>query len=254
VNIELFDLSGKIALITGGSQGLGFAIARGLGQAGATLVLNGRDEEKLNRAVSTLSKEGLTAHASLFDVRDGNQIQKKINEAERKIGPIQILINNAAIQRIGPLETTEETAWKELIDTNLTAVFLTTKQVVRGMIQRRSGKIVNICSLTIERSRPTLGPYAASKGGVKMLTKAMAVDWAKYNIQANGIASGYFVTEMMIPAKDPSFHDWVRSRTPMGRWGDPPDLVGAAVFLASRASDFITGQIINVDGGFSANL
>jgi gluconate 5-dehydrogenase len=254
VNIELFDLSGKIALITGGSQGLGFAIARGLGQAGATLVLNGRDEEKLNRAVSTLSKEGLTAHASLFDVRDRNQIQKKINEAERKIGPIQILINNAAIQRIGPLETTEETAWKELIDTNLTAVFLTTKQVVRGMIQRRSGKIVNICSLTIERSRPTLGPYAASKGGVKMLTKAMAVDWAKYNIQANGIASGYFVTEMMIPAKDPSFHDWVRSRTPMGRWGDPPDLVGAAVFLASRASDFITGQIINVDGGFSANL
>ena len=254
MNIELFDLSGKIALITGGSQGLGFVIARGLGQAGATLVLNGRNEEKLERAVSTLSIEGLTAHASLFDVRDGNQIQQKINEVERKIGPIQILINNAAIQRIGPLETTEESAWKELIDTNLTAVFLTTKQVVQGMIQRRSGKIINICSLTIERSRPTLGPYAASKGGVKMLTKAMAVDWAKYDIQVNGIAPGYFITAMMIPAKDPNFHEWVRSRTPMGRWGDPPELVGAAVFLASRASDFITGQIINVDGGFSANL
>jgi gluconate 5-dehydrogenase len=231
-----------------------FAIARGLGQAGAILVLNGRNEEKLERAVSTLLKEGLTVHASLFDVRDENLIQQKITGVEREIGPIHILVNNAAIQRIGPLETTEESAWKELIDTNLTAVFLTTKQAVQGMIQRRSGKIINICSLTIERSRPTLGPYAASKGGVKLLTKAMAVDWAKYNIQVNGIAPGYFITAMMTPAKDPNFHDWVRSRTPMGRWGDPSELVGAAVFLASRASDFITGQIINVDGGFSANL
>ena len=251
---RLFDLSGRIALITGATQGLGFAIARGLGQAGATLVLNGRNAEKLDKAVSTLSKEGLTAHGSLFDVRDSNQIKQKIAEVERKIGPIDVLVNNAGIQRIGPLETAEESVWRDIIDTNLTAVFLATKQVVQGMIQRKSGKIINMCSQTSERSRPTLGPYAASKGGLKMLTKAMAVDWAKYNIQVNGIAPGYFLTAMMTPAKDPSFHDWVRSRTPMGRWGDPPELVGAAIFLASRASDFVTGQIINVDGGLSANI
>ena len=251
---KLFDLSGRTALLTGATQGLGFAIARGLGEAGATLVLNGRNAEKLEKAVSTLSREGLTVHSSLFDVRDSHQIQQKITEVEHEIGPIDILVNNAGVQRIGPLETTEESAWKDLIETNLTAVFLTTKQVVQGMIQRKSGKIINICSLSSERSRPTLGPYAASKGGLKMLTKAMAVDWAKYNIQVNGIGPGYFLTAMMTPAKDPSFHDWVRSRTPMGRWGDPPELVGVAVFLASRASDFVTGQIINVDGGLSANL
>jgi gluconate 5-dehydrogenase len=251
---KLFDLSGRIALITGASQGLGFAIARGLGQAGATIVLNGRNAEKLEKAVSMLSKEDLAVHGSLFDIRDKDQILQKITEVEREIGPIEILVNNAGVQRIGPLETTEESAWKDLIDTNLTAVFLVTKQVVQGMIERKSGKIINICSLSSERSRPTLGPYAASKGGLKMLTKAMAVDWGKYNIQVNGIGPGYFLTAMMTPAKDPSFHDWVRSRTPMGRWGDPPELVGAAVFLASRASDFVTGQIINVDGGLSANL
>jgi gluconate 5-dehydrogenase len=247
-------LSGKIALITGAYQGLGFAIARGLGQAGAIIVLNGRNAEKLEKAVSTLSKEGITVHGSLFDVRDKDQIQQKITEVEREIGPIDILVNNAAIQRIGSLETTDESAWKDLIDTNLTAVFLVSKQVVQGMIKRKSGKIINICSLSSERSRPTLGPYAASKGGLKMLTKAMAVDWGKYNIQVNGIGPGYFLTAMMTPAKDPNFITWVNSRTPIGRWGDPPELVGAAVFLASRASEFVTGQIINVDGGLSANL
>lgn len=216
---QLFDLSGRIALITGATQGLGFAMARGLGEAGAILVLNGRNEEKLERAVSTLSKEGLSVHPSLFDVRDESQIKEKIAEVERKIGPIDILVNNAGAQRIGPLETAEASAWREVIDTNLTAVFLTTKQVVQGMIQRNSGKIINICSETSERTRLTLGPYAASKGGLKMLTLAMAVDWAKYNIQVNGIGPGYFITAMMAPAKDPSFHDWVRSRTPMGRWG-----------------------------------
>jgi gluconate 5-dehydrogenase len=251
---KMFDLKGRIALVTGAYQGLGFAIARGLGQAGATIVLNGRSAEKLEQAVSTLSKEGLTVHGSLFDVRDKKQIQQKTAEVERVIGPIDILVNNAGVQRIGPLETTDESAWKDLIDTNLTAVFLVTQQVVQGMIKRQSGKIINICSLSSERSRPTLGPYAASKGGVKMLTKAMAVDWGKYNIQVNGIGPGYFLTAMMTPAKDPNFIAWVKSRTPMGRWGDPPELVGTAVFLASRASDFVTGQIINVDGGLSANL
>jgi gluconate 5-dehydrogenase len=251
---KLFDLSGRIALLTGATQGLGFAIARGLGETGATVVLNGRNEEKLEKAVSTLAKEGITVSPSLFDVRDENQIREKIREVESNVGPIHILVNNAGVQSIGPLETAETSAWREVIDTNLTAAFLTTKEVVQGMIRRKSGKIINICSETSERTRPTLGPYAASKGGLKMLTLAMAVDWAKYNIQVNGIGPGYFLTAMMIPAKDPGFEDWVRSRTPMGRWGDPSELAGTAVFLASRASDFVTGQIIFVDGGLSANL
>src|SRR4030042_3098680 len=162
---KFFDLSGKIALITGACQGLGFTISGGVGQAGVTLVLNGRNAEKLERAVFTLSKEGLTVHGALFDVRDGKQIKQKITEEEREIGPIGILVNNAGIQRIGPLETTEEWVWKDVIESNLTGVFLTTQEVLRGMIQRKSGKIINICSLTSERSHPTLGPYSASKGG-----------------------------------------------------------------------------------------
>ncbi len=251
---NLFDLTDKIALLTGATQGLGFAIARGLGEAGATIVLNGRNEEKVNNAASTLAKEGIAVHSSVFDVRDEGQIKEKITEVENGIGPIHILVNNAGVQRIGPLETAESSVWREVIETNLTAAFLTTKQVAQGMIRRKAGKIINICSETSERTRPTLGPYAASKGGLKMLTLAMAVDWAKYNIQVNGIGPGYFLTAMMHPAKDPGFREWVESRTPMGRWGNPPELVGTAVFLASRASDFVTGQIIYVDGGLSANL
>ncbi len=251
---HLFDLSGKTALLTGATQGLGFAIAEGLGEAGATIVLNGRNEEKVKNAVSALAKEGIAVHPSIFDVRDEGQIKEKITEVENVIGPIDILVNNAGVQRIGPLETAESSVWREVIETNLTAAFLTTKQVVQGMIRRKVGKIINICSETSERTRPTLGPYAASKGGLKMLTLAMAVDWAKYNIQVNGIGPGYFLTAMMHPAKDPGFREWVVSRTPMGRWGNPPELVGTAVFLASRASDFVTGQIIYVDGGLSANL
>ena len=252
---KLFDLSGRIALLTGATQGLGFAIARGLGEAGATLVLNGRNEEKLEKAISALSKDGLTAHPSLFDVRDENQIKEKITEVESKIGLIDILVNNAGVQRIGPLETAEALVWREVIDTNLTAVFLTTKQVVQGMIRRKSGKIINICSETSERTRPTLGPYAASKGGLKMLTLAMAVDWAKYNIQVNGIGPGFIVTEMnKVLLEDQKFDAMVRSRTPAGRWGEPSDLEGAAIFLASRASDYITGQIIYVEGGLLSAL
>jgi len=247
---SLFDLSGKIALITGSSQGIGFGIARGLGQAGATILLNGRDEEKLGRAVSTLSGEGLNVFGYSFNVTDSNQIDRKISAMEREVGPIDILVNNAAIQRRGPLDTFEESAWREVIETNLTAVFLTTQRVVKGMIDRKSGKIINICSLMSEVSRPTIAPYTASKGGVKMLTKAMAVEWAKYNIQVNGIGPGFIVTEMnKALLEDEKFDAMVRSRTPAGRWGQPSDLAGAAVFLASRSSDYITGHIIYVEGG-----
>jgi len=251
----LFDLTGKIALITGSSQGIGFGIARGLGQAGATIILNGRNAERLNRAVSTLSGEGLKVFGYSFDVSDSNQIDQKISAIEREVGAIDILVNNAGIQRRGPLETIEESVWREVIETNLTAVFLTTKRVVKGMIDRRSGKVINICSLMSEISRPTIAPYTASKGGVKMLTKGMAVEWAKYNIQVNGIGPGFIVTEMnKVLLEDQKFDAMVRSRTPAGRWGEPSDLAGAAIFLASRASDYITGQIIYVEGGILSAL
>jgi len=252
---SLFDLSGKVGLITGSSQGIGFGIARGLGQAGATVVLNGRNEEKLNRAVSTLSQEGLKVFGYSFDVSDSKQIDQKISAIEREVGPVDILVNNAGIQRRGPLETFEESVWREVIETNLTAVFLMSKRVVKGMIDRRSGKIINICSLMSEISRPTIAPYTASKGGVKMLTKAMAVGWAKYNIQVNGIGPGFIVTEMNKPLlEDEKFDAMVRSRTPAGRWGQPSDLAGAAILLASPASDYITGQIIYVEGGILSAL
>lgn len=251
----LFDLTGKIALITGSSQGIGFGIARGLGQAGATIILNGRNEEKLNRAVSTLSSEKLKIYGYSFDVSDSDQIEQKISAIEREVGSIDILVNNAGIQRRGPLETIEESVWREVIETNLTAVFLLSKRVVRGMIDRRSGKIINLCSLMSEITRPTVAPYTASKGGVKMLTKAMAIEWAKYNIQVNGIGPGFIVTELnRAILDDQKFNAMVRSRTPAGRWGEPSDLAGAAIFLASRASDFITGQIIYVEGGLLSAL
>lgn len=251
---HLFELQNKVALITGSSHGLGFSIARGLGQAGTTLVLNGRDEEKLENAVSNLSDEGLSAFGYAFDVTKEKQIQTSISLIEREVGPIQILVNSAGIQKRGPLEQIEESVWREVIDINLTGVFLASKHVAQRMIVRKSGKIINICSLMSEFGRPATGPYTAAKGGVKMLTKAMAVEWAKYNIQVNGIGPGYFITEMTRPlAEDPKFDAWIRSRTPAGRWGDPAELVGTAIYLASSASDYVTGQIIYVDGGiFSA--
>jgi len=255
MSTSLFNLAGKIALVTGSGQGIGFGIARGLGQAGATIILNGRNAERLNRAVSTLSQEGLKVFGYSFDVSNSSQIDQKISAIEREVGPIDILVNNAGIQRRGPLETIEESVWREVIETNLTAVFLTTKRVVKGMIDRRSGKIINICSLMSEISRPTIAPYTASKGAVKMLTKGMAVEWAKYNIQVNGIGPGFIVTEMNKPLlEDQKFDAMVRSRTPAGRWGEPSDLAGAAIFLASRASDYITGQIIYVEGGLLSAL
>lgn len=251
----LFALDGKVALITGSSQGLGFAIARGLGQAGAVIVLNGRDEEKLQRAVTSLKEEGLNAHGYAFDVSDSGQIQARVRQAEKEVGPIHILVNNAGIQHRAPLEAMEESAWRKVIDTNLTAAFLVAREVVQGMIARQSGKIINICSAMSEVGRKTIAPYVASKGGLKMLTKAMAVEWARFNIQANGIGPGYFATELnRALLEDVAFDAWIRSRTPAGRWGDPAELAGTAVYLASSASDFVNGQIIYVDGGLLASL
>ncbi len=251
----LFDLTGKVALITGAGQGLGFTIARGMGQAGATLVLNDVHEGRLTQAVATLRAEGLQVHRSLFDVTRADEIAREIPRVEDEVGPIHILYNNAGIQRRVPLEACEESVFREVLDINVVGVFLVTKQVVTGMIARQVGKIINMCSMMSEVGRPTTAPYTASKGAVKMLTKAMAVEWGKHNIQVNGIGPGYMLSGMgKEVAKDPAFNDWIRSRTPASRWGEPEELVGAAVFLASRASDYVNGHVIYVDGGMLAAL
>ncbi len=255
MTLQLFDLTGKVALITGAAQGIGFAIARGLGQAGARIVLNGRNEERLQRAVSSLTQEGILASGCRFDVAKTAEMRERVQVLEKEVGHIDILVNNAGIQRRSPLEQFDEAVWREVLEINLTGLFLVTQQVVQGMIARKSGKIINICSLMCEASRPTVGAYTAAKGGVKMLTKSMAVEWAKHNIQANGIGPGYILTEMNRPLiDDPKFDAWVRARTPAGQWVEPTELVGTAVFLASRASDFVNGQIIYVDGGILAAL
>ena len=251
----LFDLSGKTALITGSSRGLGHEIARGLGRAGATLILNGRNEETLRKAEHSLREEGLAIHRLQMDILNENQLRKRIPEIEQSSGPIDILVNNAGIQRRGKLEDFDKATWQSVLDTNLTAAFLVSRQVVKGMISRSCGKIINICSLMSEVGRRTTGPYTASKGGLKMLTKAMAVEWGVHNIQVNGIGPGYFLTEMTQPlADDPAFDGWVKDRTPARRWGRPSELIGTAIYLASAASDFVSGQIIYVDGGILASL
>jgi len=255
IGSKLFELTGKVALITGATQGIGLAIARGLAQAGARVVINARNAEKLERAVATLAQEGLTVSGCRFDLLNGAEIRERVAALEQEVGRIDILVNNAGIQRRRPLEQVDEKMWREVLDINLTGLFLVTQQVVQGMIARKSGKIINICSVMSEVSRPNIGAYTASKGGVKQLTKSMAVEWAKHNIQSNGIGPGFTLTEMNRPLiEDQKFNAWVCARTPTGRWADPSELVGTAVFLASRASDFVNGQIIYIDGGMLAAL
>ena len=251
----LFHLEGKNALITGSSRGIGYVLACGIGKAGATVVLNARNRERLSDAHEQIAGKGIRAHSYAFDVTDRAQVKEAVSRIESETGPIDILINNAGINKRGPLEDIEESVWHEVLDTNLTSVFLVTQQIVKGMIQRKQGKIINICSLMSELGRPTTGPYTASKGGVKMLTKAMATEWARYNIQVNGIGPGYFITEMTKPLEaDVDFNAWICKRTPAGRWGDPQELIGPLIFLASEASNFINGQIIYVDGGVLSSL
>ena len=252
---SLFDLSGKTALITGSGQGLGFALARGLAQAGAAIALNGRDEKKLAAAAEVLRGEGARVTTAAFDVTDGAASTKAVARIEGDFGLLDILVNNAGIQRRAPLAEMTEEQWRAVIDTNLTSAFLVARAVVPRMIARGSGKIINICSVMSEVSRPTIGNYAAAKGGLKMLTRAMAVEWAKHGIQSNAIAPGYFVTELnKALVENVEFNKWICGRTPAGRWGQPEELAGAAVFLASRASDFVNGQILTIDGGLLAAL
>jgi gluconate 5-dehydrogenase len=250
---NLFNLTGKIALITGSSQGLGFILAQGLGQAGAAIVLNGREVTKLEAAVEQLKANGLKVAGYPFDVRDETAIINQIQKIEQEVGEIDILVNNAGIQIRAPLENFNADDFRKILDINLTGAFLVTKAVAQGMIGRRAGKIINICSVQSELARPTIAPYTAAKGGLKMLTKAMATDWGKYNIQVNGLAPGYFKSEMTRTLyENENFNSWLCSRTPANRWGNPEELIGAAIFLASPASSYVNGQILFVDGGLVA--
>jgi gluconate 5-dehydrogenase len=249
----LFDLSGRIAFITGSSKGIGLAIARGLAEAGATVVLNARNAAELKAARAGLAEAGHKAYAMPFDVTDRAAVNDAVERIEREIGPVEILVNNAGIQRRGPLVDFPLETWREVMATNLDSVFYVGQAAARNMIARGRGKIVNICSLGSEIARPTIGPYNTAKGAVRMLTKAMCAEWARHGIQVNGIGPGYFRTEMnRALADDPAFDGWVRQRTPAGRWGEVGELVGVAVLLASDGSSFINGQIFYIDGGLSA--
>jgi gluconate 5-dehydrogenase len=250
-----FDLSGEVALVTGAYRGLGFAIAQGLARAGATVVLNGRNRETLAAAAQTLDAQGLAVETAAFDVTDREAVREAVATIEREHGHLDILFNNAGIQRRHPFAEFPQADWDALIATNLTAPFIVSQAAVPGMIARRHGKIVHIASLMSELARPSVVPYTAAKGGVRQLTRGMAVELAPHNIQVNAIAPGYFATEMNRPLIDNAeFNAWVCQRTPAGRWGQPDELAGLAVFLASRASNYVSGQMIMVDGGMSVAL
>jgi len=253
----LFDLNGKVALVTGATHGLGMAMACGLASAGATLVINGHSSrEKINRAVTAYEKKGFKAHGYLFDVSKEEEADEAVEKIEKEVGPIDILVNNAGIIRRTPLLEMPLEEWKSVINTNLTGVFTMTKPVANKMVERKQGKIINICSMMSELGRNSVGAYAATKGGLKMLTKNMATEWAKHNVQVNGIGPGYFATEQTAPIRVDGhpMNEFIVSRTPAGKWGDPDDLQGAAIFLASKASDFVTGQVVYVDGGILATI
>jgi gluconate 5-dehydrogenase len=254
--MKLFDLSGKRALITGGTHGLGMAMAKGLGEAGAQIIINDVLEEKLKGAIQEYKQAGFDVKGYRFDVTNDEAVGQAIQTIEKEVGPIDILINNAGIIKRTPMVDMEASDFRQVIEVDLIAPFIVSKYVGRNMIKRNAGKIINMCSMMSELGRDTVSAYAAAKGGLKMLTRNMATEWAKFNIQVNGIGPGYFATEQTAPIRvnGHPFNDFIISRTPAGRWGDPTDLVGTTVFLSSAASDFINGQIIYVDGGILATI
>jgi gluconate 5-dehydrogenase len=254
--MDLFDLSGRRAVITGGTHGLGMAMAKGLARAGAELIITGTTPEKMDSALAEYRNAGFKVTGYLFDVTDDQKAGHHVDTIEAEVGPIDILVNNAGvIKRVPAVEMGTED-FRKVIDVDLVGPFIMAKYVGKKMISRRAGKIINICSMMSELGRNTVSAYAAAKGGLKMLTRNLATEWAKYNIQVNGIGPGYFRTSQTAPlivAGNP-FNEFIINRTPAGRWGDPDDLAGAAVFLASKASDFVNGQIIYVDGGILATI
>lgn len=251
----LFSLDGRIALITGSSKGIGLALARALASAGARVVLNARDPVALEAARQRLLGAGLTADAEAFDVTDESAVATAVDRIEQRAGPIDVLINNAGMQHRGEFTEFPQDAWDRLVSTNLRSVFVVGQAVARKMKERGHGKIINICSVQSELGRPGIAPYAATKGGVKMLTKGMAIDLGRYGIQVNGLGPGYFKTELTDSlVKNATFTEWLSGRTPSGRWGEVDELGGAAIFLASDASSFVNGHILYVDGGITASL
>ena len=255
MTLQLFDLTGQRALITGSSQGIGFALARGLAGAGAEIVLNGRDETKLAVAAKKLESEGATIHKLAFDVTNHEEVRGAVDGFESRVGSVDILINNAGMQHRTELHNFPADAFERLLQTNVASVFHVGQAVARHMIDRKQGKIINIASVQTALARPGIAPYTATKGAVGNLTKGMATDWAQYGINCNAIAPGYFDTPLNAAlVADDEFSAWLAKRTPAGRWGDVEELVGAAVFLASAASTFVNGHTLYVDGGISASL
>ena len=257
MSLSLFDLTGKNALVTGSTHGLGMAMAKGLGNAGATIIVNGNSsQQKIDVAVKEYEAERIRAVGYKFDVSNEDEVIEAISTIQAEVGPIDILVNNAGIIKRIPLEQMEVADFKQVIDIDLVSPFIVSKHVVKGMISRKKGKIINICSMMSELGRNTVGAYAAAKGGLKMLTKSMATEWAKHHIQVNGIGPGYFATSQTAPIRVDGnpFNEFIINRTPSARWGDPDDLQGAAIFLASQASDFVNGHILYVDGGILATI
>ncbi|MEJ8474265.1 SDR family oxidoreductase [Roseibium algae] len=251
----LFSLTGRTALITGSSQGIGYALAKGLAEAGASIVLNGRDKTKLQTAADSLADTGATIHQLAFDATDHAAVQKAVDSFETEHGPIEICVNNAGMQHRGPLEDFSPEDFDKLLRTNISSVFNVGQATARHMIKRGHGKIINIASVQTVLARPSIAPYTATKGAVGNLTKGMATDWARHGLQCNAIAPGYFDTPLNAAlVADPEFSSWLEKRTPAGRWGKVEELVGACIFLSSNASSFVNGHTLFVDGGITASL
>lgn len=253
---NIFDLSGKVALVTGATHGLGMAMATALAQFGATLIINGNTPSKMDAAIKTYADNGIKAFGYIFDVTNEKSVDDNLSKIESIHGPIDILINNAGIIMRVPAMEMEPSDFRKVIEVDLVAPFIMSKRVAKTMIANGGGKIINICSMMSELGRDTVSAYAAAKGGLKMLTRNLATEWAKYNIQVNGIGPGYFATDQTAPIRVDGhpLNDFIIQRTPAGKWGEPQDLAGTTVFLASNASDFVNGQIIYVDGGILATI
>ena len=254
---DLFNLTGKVALVTGATHGLGMAMATALAQAGAKIVVNDIVNERLEAAKKEYSANGIDITTYVCDVTSENQVKQMLALIETEVGPVDILVNNAGIIKRTPIIDMEVSDFEMVIKVDLIAPFIVSKYVAKRMIERKSGgKIINMCSMMSELGRSSVSAYAAAKGGLKMLTKSQATEWAKYNIQSNGIGPGYFATTQTAPLREDGhpFNDFIINRTPAARWGEPTDLAGAVVFLASKASDFVNGHILYVDGGILATL
>nr|WP_322625415.1 gluconate 5-dehydrogenase [uncultured Flavobacterium sp.] len=254
--MDLFNLKGKRALITGGTHGLGLAMAEGLASAGVELVITGTTPSKMEDALTYYRSKGYTATGYLFDVTNDKAAEENVALITKKLGDIHILVNNAGIIKRELATTMSVSDFRQVIDVDLVGPFIMSQLVGRQMIERREGKIINICSMMSELGRNSVSAYAAAKGGLKMLTKNLATEWAKHNIQVNGIGPGYFATTQTEPIRVDGhpFNEFIINRTPAARWGNPEDLAGAAIFLASKASDFVNGQILYVDGGILATI